>query len=66
MSASAGAFLVIDNEAKLYLPFRADAVVAQLVEHELPKLGVAGSNPVYRFEGDRRVVLKRRGDARSR
>ncbi len=24
------------------------AVVAQLVEHELPKLGVAGSNPVRR------------------
>ena len=25
-----------------------DAGVAQLVEHELPKLGVAGSNPVAR------------------
>ncbi len=25
---------------------RTDAGVAQLVEHELPKLGVAGSNPV--------------------
>lgn len=24
------------------------AIVAQLVEHELPKLGVAGSNPVCR------------------
>ena len=24
------------------------AVVAQLVEHQLPKLRVAGSNPVYR------------------
>ncbi len=29
---------------------RADAVVAQLVEHDLPKLGVAGSNPVRRSE----------------
>ena len=27
---------------------RPDAGVAQLVEHELPKLGVAGSNPVAR------------------
>jgi hypothetical protein len=27
---------------------RTDAGVAQLVEHELPKLGVAGSNPVAR------------------
>ena len=24
------------------------AVIAQLVEHQLPKLGVAGSSPVYR------------------
>ena len=29
------------------IPF-SDAGVAQLVEHELPKLGVAGSNPVTR------------------
>ena len=28
------------------------AVVAQLVEHELPKLGVAGSNPVRRSRGN--------------
>jgi hypothetical protein len=27
---------------------RSNAAVAQLVEHELPKLGVAGSNPVRR------------------
>ena len=27
---------------------RSDAGLAQLVEHELPKLGVAGSNPVAR------------------
>jgi hypothetical protein len=26
-----------------------DADVAQLVEHQLPKLRVAGSNPVVRF-----------------
>ena len=26
------------------------AGVAQLVEHQLPKLGVAGSNPVSRFD----------------
>lgn len=25
-----------------------NAIVAQLVEHNLPKVGVAGSNPVYR------------------
>ena len=30
------------------LPPPCDAGVAQLVEHELPKLGVAGSNPVFR------------------
>ena len=37
------------------------AAVAQLVEHELPKLGVAGSNPVRRFtrQNDRmRVTAK--------
>ena len=28
------------------------AGVAQLVEHQLPKLGVAGSNPVSRLPGD--------------
>ena len=28
--------------------FYREAGVAQLVEHELPKLGVAGSNPVAR------------------
>ena len=27
-----------------------NAVVAQLVEHQLPKLRVAGSNPVYRSQ----------------
>ena len=42
---------------------RPDAGVAQLVEHELPKLGVAGSNPVARsmhspdFSGYFGVVL---------
>ena len=30
------------------LLYMQDAGVAQLVEHELPKLGVAGSNPVAR------------------
>src|SRR5262249_21990653 len=38
----------IDNAAKPNLGSLRLAVVAQLVEHELPKLGVAGSNPVYR------------------
>ena len=34
---------------KLYLRTRKyNAVVAQLVEHQLPKLRVAGSSPVYR------------------
>jgi hypothetical protein len=28
--------------------FKADAGIAQLVEYKLPKLGVAGSNPVAR------------------
>ena len=33
----------------LYLrPRNTNAVVAQLVEHQLPKLRVAGSSPVYR------------------
>ena len=32
---------------KILLP-RIDAAVAQLVEHQLPKLRVAGSNPVCR------------------
>jgi hypothetical protein len=30
--------------------FRSIAGVAQLVEHQLPKLRVAGSNPVARFD----------------
>ena len=30
------------------MQYARDAGVAQLVEHELPKLGVAGSNPVAR------------------
>ena len=30
------------------LPFENNAVVAQLVEHGLPKPRVAGSSPVYR------------------
>ena len=29
------------------------AAVAQLVEHQLPKLRVAGSNPVYRSKDKR-------------
>ena len=37
--------LVGDCETKQYAR---NAGVAQLVEHELPKLGVAGSNPVAR------------------
>ena len=32
----------------LYYLCIANAVVAQLVEHQLPKLRVAGSSPVYR------------------
>src|SRR5262245_38679754 len=40
----------------------AHADVAQLVEHQLPKLRVAGSNPVVRFEKAplRRVFVCRR------
>ena len=38
---------------KLYLRTRKyNAVVAQLVEHQLPKLRVAGSSPVYRSTED--------------
>ena len=33
------------------------ADVAQLVEHQLPKLRVAGSNPVVRFQKERGVAL---------
>src|SRR6185503_3466249 len=36
------------------------AGLAQLVEHELPKLGVAGSNPVSRSEGGRKSTLHSR------
>ena len=32
------------------ITFARGAVVAQLVEHELPKLGVVGSNPIRRSE----------------
>ncbi len=35
---------------KILLP-RIDAAVAQLVEHQLPKLRVAGSSPVCRSKG---------------
>jgi hypothetical protein len=40
-------FLVLTkNAGVIYLYIRAG--IAQLVEHKLPKLGVAGSNPVAR------------------
>ena len=38
------------GRARLFRFLTPSAVVAQLVEHELPKLGVAGSNPVRRSE----------------
>ena len=42
-----------------YFCFRfRDAAVAQLVEHQLPKLRVAGSNPVCRSAGNQ-IVIKR-------
>ena len=37
---------------------RPDAGVAQLVEHELPKLGVAGSNPVARSSFPRGILCE--------
>jgi hypothetical protein len=37
-----------DKDKKLLSLQRIIAVIAQLVEHQLPKLRVAGSNPVYR------------------
>ncbi len=40
----------IDKNA-VTLPYKGDAVVAQLVEHGLPKPRVAGSSPVYRSNG---------------
>ena len=40
------------------IPYR-NAGVAQLVEHELPKLGVAGSNPVARSRFERGRIQKR-------
>ena len=33
------------------------AEVAQLVEHQLPKLRVAGSNPVFRSKGNMPQVI---------
>lgn len=35
------------------------AGIAQLVEYELPKLGVAGSRPVARSNSEKRVMLRR-------
>ena len=37
---------------------RPDAGVAQLVEHELPKLGVAGSNPVARSSFHKGILFE--------
>ena len=37
---------------------RQDAGVAQLAEHELPKLGVAGSNPVARSSSHEGVLCE--------
>ena len=34
------------------------AIVAQLVEHNLAKVRVAGSNPVYRSIDDERVIKR--------
>ena len=34
-------------------PLKGNAKVAQLVEHDLAKVGVAGSNPVFRSKADR-------------
>ena len=31
------------------MPVTANAKIAQLVEHDLAKVGVAGSSPVFRF-----------------
>ena len=41
---------------------RPDAGVAQLVEHELPKLGVAGSNPVARSRSPRWLQILMRAE----
>ena len=35
------------------------AEIAQLVEHQLPKLRAAGSNPVFRSKGDRMTQVIR-------
>jgi hypothetical protein len=43
----------------------AHADVAQLVEHHLAKVRVAGSNPVVRSRGFRRTVLNDRAARRS-
>ena len=37
---------------------KTSAEVAQLVEHQLPKLRVAGSNPVFRFLENQAVTNK--------
>ena len=45
------------NKKKILTLQKIHAVVAQLVEHQLPKLRVAGSSPVYRsFHPQRRVL----------
>ena len=52
--ASSAASLPVDKAGPRSLLWPSlDAVVAQLVEHELPKLGVAGSNPVRRSKKGR-------------
>jgi hypothetical protein len=46
---------LIDSSVSIRSPggYVAHAVVAQLVEHELPKLGVEGSNPFRRSRSPR-------------
>ena len=39
-----------DNWQTIYKFAEQNAIIAQLVEHQLPKLRVAGSNPVYRSD----------------
>ena len=46
-----GSYALLYSFAERHTPVKLSTVcagVAQLVEHELPKLGVAGSNPVAR------------------
>ena len=50
-------FVQIEKNSIFAVPFKS-AEVAQLVEHDLAKVGVAGSNPVFRSERKKSRLLR--------